>query len=456
MSEFPFEPPTKKRQGANRLAILALVLIVLVPIVYFSVFAEGDRWRAAQAMEAWLDGEQKASIETLTEITNRLPNEHRLKLVLGEWLLEDYQAEKALELARSIPEQFQDQRFQTLLQNCLMALGQYNEALDAYRAANPANESRNYQEELFHKNALAYFQSLAGSELPLALKNSNHVLGEISFFWNQEQALPLSVHVQGLFCTALIYYEQIKRSQGDTEKQQMYADKAIVILSGAIAHLTEEVASWKQDLPAETTPTFEVERPFTDAPKTLSQDSADVGESVEEPELASQRKELTQSLEVLLTLRALIYQAMQQEELSFADRRQILELGGDPETLAGTLPSFEECIFQLELVAMVLDTRGCVNYGLNEIPAALSDLNVAVMGQEALVDVAFLTPRNGRETSLDPRQQYEEFVRARQRTLAALLFHRSWVWRAAGKSAKAAEDLAKIRQLGYVPGNYLF
>ena len=123
MSEFPFEPPTKKRQGANRLAILALVLIVLVLIVYFSVFAEGDRWRAAQAMEAWLDGEQKASIETLTEITNRLPNEHRLKLVLGEWLLEDYQAEKALELARSIPQQFQDQRFQALLQNCLMALG---------------------------------------------------------------------------------------------------------------------------------------------------------------------------------------------------------------------------------------------------------------------------------------------------------------------------------------------
>ncbi|MDG2012719.1 MAG: hypothetical protein P8J33_04400 [Pirellulaceae bacterium] len=456
MNQHPFEPQSTKRQGVNRLAILALVLMVLVPVLYFSWFAEGDRWRAAQAMEAWLDGEKEESIQTLTEITDRLPNEHRLKLVLGEWLLEDYQAEKALDLARSIPEQFQDQRSQMLVQNCLMALDRRSEALDAYRAANPANEARDYQAELFHKNALSYFQSLAGVELPLALKNSNYVLGEISFFWNQAQALPLSVHLQGLFCTAVIYYEQIQRFQDDAEKQQMYAEKATAILSGAIAHLTEEVASWEKDLPTDAPPNSEDDAPASEGQEELADDSLNEAEAEEAQEEASQQDELTRALQVLLTLRALIYQQMQQEELSFADRRQILELGGDPETLANALPSFDECTFQLELVAMVLDTRGCVNYELNEIPAALSDLNVAVLGQEALVDVAFLTPRNGRETSLDPRQQYEEFVVNRQRTLAALLFHRSWVRRAAGNDRGAQEDLARIRQLGYVPGHYLF
>lgn len=443
---------------ASRMAVVALLLLVILPIGFFSWFGEIDRWRAAHAMEAWLDGEREASIQTLTEITERLPNDHRLKLVLGEWLLEEYQAEQALELAESIPVQFQGARSQTLVQNCLVSLGRRKEALEAYRKANPAERSRGYLEKLYHKNALAYFQALAEVDLDLALKNSDFVIDEIAYAWNREQSIPLSAHLQGLFCTAYIYYEQMLRFAEDGTQREAYAEKAIAILSGAIAHLEEEVAQADQQTPglqkdAEVDSKKEDSRGNRHAPDKFGQDEA--GQGSASPEF-NRRKSLSETLQLMLTLRALVFQNLGDQDASYADRKQVLELGGDPESIAKAFPSFEACMFQLSQVSMILDTRGCVFYARNNIPGALSDLNIAVMGQEALVDAAFLTPRNGRETSLDPRQQFEEFVKAPQRTLAALLFHRSWARRSVGDTEGASEDFAKIRELGYVPGNYLF
>ena len=170
----------------------------------------------------------------------------------------------------------------------------------------------------------------------------------------------------------------------------------------------------------------------------------------------TRKEDAAHALATLLTLRALVYQDLGEEQRSCADRRQVIKLGYEPEEIADMMPTFADCVFQLELVSMVLDTRGCVHYQLNEFPSALADLNIAVMGQEALVDVAEFTPRTTREASLDPRQQFEQFVRGPQRTLATLLFHRSWARRSVGDETGAREDVANIRDLGYVPGNYLF
>ena len=156
----------------TRLSIAGLLLLVCLPIFYQGCRGELDRWRAARAMESWLDGDRKQSIEKLQLISERLPEDHRLKLVLGEWLLDDRQAEKALELAREIPEQYRDQRSQALVQHSLWALGKPAEALEEYCKANPANVSRNLDQAVSHKNSLAYFQALANQELPLALQNT--------------------------------------------------------------------------------------------------------------------------------------------------------------------------------------------------------------------------------------------------------------------------------------------
>ena len=443
---------------ASRVAVVALLLLVILPIVFFGRYGEIDRWRAAHAMEAWLDGDREASIQTLTKITERLPNDHRLKLVLGEWLLEEYQAEKALELGESIPVQFQGPRSESLVQNSLISLGKRKEALEAYRKANPAEKSRGYLENLYHRNALAYFQALAEVDLDLALKNSDFVIDEVAYAWNREQGIPLSAHLQGLFCTAYIYHEVMLEWTGDESQRAAFGEKAIAILSGAIAHLEEEVSQTDQRAPedganSQVTSGADGSTNESSDLNEVGQDEAGQGSALSE---SNRLKSLSETLQLLLTLRALVYQNLGEKESSYTDRKQVVELGGDPELIADAFPSMEAFMFQLSQVSMILDTRGCVLYARNDIPGALSDLNIAVMGQEALVDAAFLTPRNGRETSLDPRQQFEEFVKAPQRTLAALLFHRSWARRSVGDTEGASDDLTKIRELGYVPGNYLF
>jgi tetratricopeptide (TPR) repeat protein len=422
-----------------------LLLLVLLPIGYHGLRGEADRWRAARAMEAWLDGEKQQSIDALRDITQRLPHEHRLKLVLGEWLLEDRQAEQAHTLAREIPEKYRDRRTQALIQHCLMALGQREEALQAYREANPADQPRSPEQDVFHKNALSYYQALASTELDLALQNSNFVVREIAGVWNRSQHIPLSAHLQGLFCTAMIYRAQMQRFEADPGRQAEYANQAITVLSGAIAHLEEEYERIRREEKLALPALFHWWLP------DLADSAADSPSSI-----SNLKEDTAHALAALLTLRALVYQTLQQDEASFADRRHVLRLGFEPEQLAGLLPPFADCVFQLELLSMVLDTRGCVLYESNQLGPALADLNIAVMGQQALVDVADFRPRTFQEMSQDPRQQFEEFVRGSRRTLATLLFHRSWARRAVNDNQGAQEDLAAIRELGYVPGNYLF
>ncbi len=443
---YPVPNDTGRSSLATRLTILGLSLLVLVPVGYYGLRGEVDRWRAAQAMESWLDGDKQDSLQRLTEISQRLPHDHRLKLVLSEWLLEDYQAEQALQLVREIPPQYRDRRSQTLLQHCLLALGQPAEALEAYRQDNPANEVR-VEQELFHKNTLAYFQALANVELPLATRNSNLVVNEVAKLWNRTQHIPLSAHMQGLFCSAVIYRHQWQRSSGsDVASRDKYADKAIAILSGAVAHLeTEYERLCQRD-----------DHALRESLALWFGPLQEAGEASEQPVAPSRKEDTAHALATLLTLRALIYQDLQQDEASFTDRRRVLKLGYEPEEIAEMIPPFSDCVFQLELVSTVLDTRGCVFYQSNEFAAALADLNLAVMGQAALVDVADIRPRTQQESSLDPRQQREVYVRGPQRTLATLLFHRSWVNRALGYPLRAAQDLAEIRKLGFVPGNYLF
>ena len=417
----------------------------MMPVLVQGLRGEFDRWRAAKVMEVWLDGDRKQAIDDLNTILQRLPEDHRLKLVLGEWLLDDRQAERALTLVREIPEQYRDWRSMALVQHCFLAMGQPDQALREYQEANPPKLQREPDQAVFHKNSLAYFQALAGQDLPLALRNSNFVVNQVAGLWNNQQQIPMSAHVQGLFCSAIVYRNQMQRYRNDPTKKSDYADRAITILSGSIAHLEDEYETMCRN---EQSVVQKVTNAFLWIVDLPNDDQSDI---------ADKRKEdAAHALATLLTVRALIYQDIGQDDKSVRDRRRVLQIGYQPEQLADMMPSFSDGVFQLELVAMVLDTRGCVHYQMDDIPAALADLNIAVIGQEALVDVAEFRPRTDRQTSLDPRQQFEQFVRGSQRTLAALLFHRSWARHRAGDKTGAFQDVARIRALGFVPGNYLF
>lgn len=297
---------------------------------------------------------------------------------------------------------------------------------------------------------------MAGEELALAYQNSDFVVRKIAGLWNGNQHIPLSAHMQGLFCSAMIYRQQMLRFASDEARQADYADRATTVLSGAIAHLEEEYQQFCRSRgrgERKLVPSPEA-WPWIEKKQVVAEDqnSEDPPKSIAD----QQKDDAAHALATLLTLRALIYQDIGENESSFTDRRRVQKLGFQPETMAGMMPSFSDCVFQLELIAMVLDTRGCVFYKMNQSPAAMADLNIAVIGQQALVDVAEFTPRTGRETSLDPRQQFEMYVRGPQRTLATLLFHRSWARRDENDTTGANADVAAIRELGYEPGHYLF
>jgi len=471
----------------SRWAIIALVLLVTLPVGYHLGRGEADRWRAAAVMESWLDGNKQQAISELQQIVSRLPDDRQLKLVLAEWILalgatdrSQQKADQALDLIQEIPENYRSNRWQTVNQHCLLALGKPDEALKAYQEANPANQDRSASELFRHRNALAYFQALANSDLRLALRNSNLVVRDVYGTWNGSQDTPLTEYLQVQYCAALVYRRQMERYAEDVNKKSEYAQRATSILSEAIDEIQSEyerlckLNRLAEALPGSPSEFFRswlwnwlwpADRKGTgeDAVvkvKDQANDSAGQGgKEQQEPPLAKQKEDIAHALAALLTLRALIHQDVDEQKESFDDRRRVLKLGYDPESIAGKMPDFRNCVIQLQNLAQVLDTRGCVYLKLNAVGAAgkaLIDLDMAVLAQQAYVDVSEVAPRTLMESSLDPREQTELYIREPQRSLATLLFHRSWARNAMGQPMEASTDLAAIRRLGFVPGYYLF
>ena len=92
----------------------------------------------------------------------------------------------------------------------------------------------------------------------------------------------------------------------------------------------------------------------------------------------------------------------------------------------------------------VLDTRGYVYFRMGKHEPALADLNRAVdLSEERYKELA-----SRLTTKLQQRLENE--------TVAVILYHRSLVLEALGKSAEAERDHARIRELGFEPNDSLF
>ena len=427
--------------------IIGVVLLVLLPVLVYGCRGELDRWRAAVVMDRYLDGEKQQSIEQLDQIVKRLPNDYGLKATLSRWLLDDERPAEALTILDEVPADQRDPRIQSIRQECLLASGQPEKALESYRQANPSNQDRSYEQTLQHRNSLSYFLALAGTELPLAIKNSQFVVTETAGAWNQFEDIKLPTHLQVYFCAGMLYREQARRNDEQYSKggDTPFSRKAIAQLDPVIEEL-RRTRSVIERLDPEA---------IAEALGSLFGMNAEK-EGKRLPQVARKKEENAQSLAAFLTLRALVLQDLGERERSWADRRAVIELGYEPEMVAGKFPEIQSCSWQLLRLAPFLDTRGCVYFELNQYESALQDLNAAIAAQRTIVDVPFAAPRTRFEASLDPRQQYEFFVRGPQKSLAVLLYHRSWVLRALGDETGAQADAAEIRDLGFKPGRFLF
>ena len=449
------------------LVILGICLLVAVPILAQNFSAESARWRVAAVYERYLDGEHKQSITELRQLAEKLPGNDLVKMTLAKWLLQDRNAEEALQVLESIPETKQKEKFLSLKIGCLIGSGDCSEALRVYREAHPANEVRaNAWKVLQHKNTLAYLSALAGEDIELALENANTNIAYHEQGYEGELEFKMRAPEQALFYAAIIYRDKAQRVELSQAERDEAADKALEITSAHINWVRESYFASCEDKRK-----LVGQRGDDEEPENESTEQSEGEKKAKANEL--KRNYFASTLSAFCTLRALVYQDLGKYRKSREDRKFITSLAFRPEQVANRFPDVKSAAWRLQALAGPLDTRGCVRYRMGKIALAILDLNAAIVAQQATIDISAYFDRTSiqLEDSLDPRQQEEAYVRLPQRSLAVMLLHRSWAWEAMlqlqlrssnGAPAdiaafrRADKDRARIRELGFQPDRYLF
>lgn len=423
-----------KRRGFGWTS-LALAALVFVPLGIYGLAGESDRWHAALLMERYLDGDRQEAIDSMRDIVDRRPGNRQLRLILAQWLLENDKASEALELVEPAFAADPDVRVGRLYLECLQANERCKEALQRYRELHPATVVRDGENRWEHLNGVAYWQALCDDELDDAIRNSHKVVSEVSAEWRAVVKDELQPNLQVAVASVLLYRGSSRVGSGGHEiSTREYNDEIMAILKPVVDS-------------------------FSGALVTLEAGKSD------DLELVKSR------FASMLTVRALVLQDLGELERSFADRRRITELGYDAATIASHWPDLIECYRHLRRLAMYLDTRGCVSYKRGDPELAFGDLNAAVMAQEAICKAGPRVAAWYEFQTADLREHNAGINRVWNRNLAVLLYHRSWIKNELSRQAlsangnaamqhafsrEAADDLRRVRELGFKPGAGLY
>ena len=443
------------------LVLGGLLLVVFIPILFYSCPQELSRWRAAQAMERHLDGDLDFAIAEMEELTEAYPENLTYRIRLAQWLLQDQQPTRALAIAESLVERYPDHGgFGYLYVECLQASGKPREALAVYKKHSsglefPSSIWDRYiipEAKLMHLNNLSYMRALASSEISEAQKDMQTVVGAYDHDWNNNQPLQLSTHIQLTLCTAVLNRHALEIRTWQTPP----SDDATSLFEAALDHLDREIrfhSKWYQDKLSDTQ-TLIVEG--------MSQHFPMRGQS--ERKVRKNRNSMEGvafQLAVLLTARAHLYQVWpdgEYEDRMVRDQRAVQQLGFDANRIVRCFPAIWQAEDHAESVARILDTRGCLllwNSEPKHRRRALDDLTVAVDALEALVAVGPNLPSANNELTADRRQQHVWQQRT-IKTLATVLYHRVWAYNSLELHEAAHRDGKRIRQLGFAPGPGLF
>jgi tetratricopeptide (TPR) repeat protein len=100
--------------------------------------------------------------------------------------------------------------------------------------------------------------------------------------------------------------------------------------------------------------------------------------------------------------------------------------------------------------AAMLDTRGYIQYLRGELEPAHQDLDRAVRETEGKLIAA------REDKSYADLRDRDVGVSELEQTVAVLRYHRSLVYQQMGESELAAQDLRRVKELGYEPDEHLF
>ncbi len=425
----------RKNPWPTRLVIMAITALVGLPLAFYGCQSEGLHWRMAALAERYRLGDRESAIDAAWQLHREHTDNLSIARMLADWLVDSGKSEKALEICHALSEIFpNNSRLNQIRIKALMHLERYAEALDVIKQNNKLIPISAMRSEMFRRNELAYVRALADQEIDRADADISGILASLEKSWATMAGSRTSAEVLLPVIASIIYlegekfYEAVSVLSAEIEMQNMIA-----------ATIQQQTRSIQHDR-------LDLWLGGTRFPGQVMDSAVDLPDS-----------KLTESqnhLALLYALRAKAWQEMDNQNERNNDISRVLQLDADPQELLNSLPSGKLAgQHLLPSLSATTDTRACVRLRQGRVLAALRDVDAAIIGARAYL----VAVRQYRYHELDPimtdEVQFVEYFDERpKKSLAALLYHRSWFNQSIGRSELVSKDLNEIRELGYEPG----
>jgi tetratricopeptide (TPR) repeat protein len=405
------------RSLSEVLVVLATTALVVLPVAIVEWPREMARWHQAAAIELDLQDDSLGAIASMDRAIAWYDKDPMLflqraqcKLHAQQWAsgLED--CDRARQLAPDSP------AVGVLRSQFLQHLGRHREAVAEWREIMKDGGSPVPLDQADELNQMAYTMAVGDVDLEEGLvvaERSLRLIGDVAAILD-----PAGVLCFGRAETA--------RKLGDNELALTSLTEACEYAETALQDISRQNAS---------------ERAKQDPRRTLA--------------LADELQTLRAHVAGILRLRASICTKLDKPEDAARDEQRIKELEVDG-NLAIVVPyELETAIFRVSKCAAVLDTRGYLYYKLQELAAAREDLQRAVNAMQWVDQAMTWLLDVEKDYSADIRSHLQA-QRSHRQSLAVILYHRALVQQAVGKQHEADQDLQKVRDLGYEPGEQLY
>ena len=420
--------------------------VLLIPLLAYGCGPEWARWDAAQAVMAYEQGDVEGAIEQLTAAVEKSPRDPSLRLSLAEKLIESSQPFKAERVCDEILERFPDNDHALVGKvNSQQAQGNFKKALDTF---NQRAKARSWliSDSYDKLNQRAYFRALANVELANAKDDIDAAIKRIV-----QSPLGNLDHSVAMLPRSLVVSALIGRRIG-------MADVAIERMTPTIDRQRIAVHVTNMELNKNI-----IEQASQEFPPNITTSKSN-------NDLRGVIRSLEKTLALLLTTRALCYQDLDMIDLSNQDRAEVRSFALDADAIVSVLPAENECLAELLASYALLDTRGYIISLLPEgevknlsagqrrikssltLADALVDLNQAIFAYQVFAQSLGSEVHNHMENQIDHKMAKLAVPKGK----AVLLYHRMLLLEKMGNQEAADQDRAKIRQLGFEPGQHLF
>ena len=432
------------------LLVTGFCAVLLIPLMAYGCGPEWARWDAAQAVMAYEQGDVEGAIQQLEAAVEKSPRDPLLKLSLAEKLIESNQPFKAERICDEILKRFPDDDPALVRKaNSQQAQGNFVKAFETFKQRAKAR-SWLIGDSYIKLNERAYFRALANVELENAKNDIDASIKMISRspFGNLDHSV--AVLSRSLVASALIG-RHIGMTQQAIDRLSPMIDRLRIAVHANTIELNKKVV-------LQSTQQF---------PPAFTVSKSNNG-------LRGDVRSLEKTLALLLTTRALCYQDLgDRSDLTNQDRAEVRSMSLDADEILANLPNDNQCIRELLISYMLLDTRGFVLSLASQQPkpsdldseSEFSRYEVTQNFGDALVDLnqaVFAYHVFAKSLDSDVHNHMENLVQPHAMKLgvpknkSVLLYHRMLLLEKMGDTDAAEKDSETIRQMGFSPGWHLF